>query len=114
MRVLKIEATYGLAQVIEIENTLEDLQKNVGGHIEVVRPFDNDIVVICDEEGKLKQRPLTRALIRNNAVVDVLVGDLIVCAARPGSEELDGLTDDEIAKYQPVFNSFLIICDMEV
>jgi hypothetical protein len=114
MRVLKIEAAYGLPQVINIEDTLEELQKQVGGYIEMIRPFNNDIVIICNEDGKRLQLPLTRAIIRNNRAVDALVGNLIICAARPGSEELDSLTDAEIKKYVPILSSFSIICDTEV
>lgn len=38
---------------IEIENTLEALQWEVGGYIETVT-LASDLVVICDEEGRLK------------------------------------------------------------
>lgn len=36
-----------------IQNTLADLQSFVGGYIEVVR-LDDDLVIVCDEEGRLK------------------------------------------------------------
>lgn len=36
-----------------ISNTLENLQKTVGGYIETVTLF-SDLVIICDEEGRLK------------------------------------------------------------
>ena len=41
------------AEAVAIKNTLEALQEAVGGYIEVV-PFVADTVIICDEEGKLK------------------------------------------------------------
>ena len=37
-----------------ISNRLESLQNRVGGYIETVSVF-RDIVMICNEEGKLKQ-----------------------------------------------------------
>ena len=40
------------ATVIEIENTLEALQKEVGGQIETVT-FAEDCCIICNENGRL-------------------------------------------------------------
>ena len=36
-----------------IDNTLEALQEAVGGHIETLT-LDHDLVVVCNEEGKLR------------------------------------------------------------
>lgn len=46
------------AAVSTVKNTLEDLQKFVGGYIETLT-LDNGIVVICDEEGLLKNRAVS-------------------------------------------------------
>ena len=48
--------------VTNISNTLENLQRTVGGNIETVtlrglRPEGKLYVVICDEEGRLKGKP---------------------------------------------------------
>lgn len=43
------------AELCEIENTLEALQRTVDGYIETVTL--GDVVVICDEEGRLKGKP---------------------------------------------------------
>lgn len=55
-----------------ISNTLENLQRTVGGYIEAVQLW-NDIVVICDEEGRIKRKDA-------NCVVKGIdfVGDIIV------------------------------------
>lgn len=45
-----------LPEQIEIENTLEALQKQVGGHIEAV-PIGSDFCAICNEEGRLLNLP---------------------------------------------------------
>lgn len=39
-------------EVIDVENTLEALQEQVGGYIEIVT-FAEDACVICNEEGRL-------------------------------------------------------------
>ena len=41
---------------VNISDTLENLQKTVDGYIETVS-FATDFVVICDEEGRLKNKP---------------------------------------------------------
>lgn len=43
-------------EVINVENTLEALQEQVGGYIETVT-FATDACFICDEEGRLKDKP---------------------------------------------------------
>ena len=45
-----------LPEQIEIENTLEALQKQVGGHIEAVT-LGPDLCAICNEEGLLMDLP---------------------------------------------------------
>ncbi len=40
-------------RLTEIENSLEALQKAVGGYIETVTVAE-DLVIICDEEGRIK------------------------------------------------------------
>jgi len=40
----------------EIPNTLEALQNEVGGYIEVTQPFE-DAAIICNEEGRLLGLP---------------------------------------------------------
>ena len=55
IRVLRKEPGKPAAWV-EIENELAALQEAVGGYIETVTLF-TDLVIICDEEGKLKGAP---------------------------------------------------------
>ena len=41
---------------VNISNTLDNLQKTVGGYIECVT-LAEDMAVICDEEGRIKGKP---------------------------------------------------------
>ena len=43
-------------ELIEVENTLEALQTEVGGYIETVT-VASDAVIICNEEGRLRGLP---------------------------------------------------------
>lgn len=49
-------------KVVEIEDTLEAMQKIVGGCIEQYMPFDDEVAIICNDEGKLNGLPLNRAI----------------------------------------------------
>jgi len=70
MRVLKIEPGKEPI-VINIENTLESLQGQVGGYIETVTVFE-DAALIVDEEGKLKGKPFNFAFCGQRLVGVVL------------------------------------------
>ena len=55
-----------------ISNTLENLQRNVGGYIEVV-PVTADLVVVCDEEGRLKDYEYNCTIAGHNFYGDILL-----------------------------------------
>lgn len=58
---------------VNISNSLENLQKTVGGYIETVS-LCKDLVVICNEEGRLKRLPWCCRI----SGVD-FVGTIILC-----------------------------------
>ena len=69
----------------QIENTLKAHQNYVGGLIQAVH-ISPEIVVICNDEGKLQQLPLNRALLGDNSqVLDYFVGN-ILCVRRNEDE----------------------------
>ena len=73
MKAISIPAE-GEAQVVEIDNELTALQKAVGGHIETVT-IASDACLICDEEGRLKGKPLNA---RASILGILVVGDVLV------------------------------------
>lgn len=77
-----------ISEIAEIENTLEAFQEIVGGYIEVM-PLTERLVLIVNEEGKLKG-------LEPNMYVngDCLVGTVIVTAV--DGEEFRSLTVHEI------------------
>ena len=49
----------------EIEGGLESMQAVVGGYIQAIYPFEDDeLALICNEEGKLLGLPFNRALVQ--------------------------------------------------
>ena len=90
--------------VREIDSGLESMQKIVGGSIEAVYPFDEPVALICNDEGKLLDLPLNRALRDDDGTVyDIVSGTFFVCAAPPDSDRFEGLTDQQVKTYMERF-----------
>ena len=90
--------------VREIDPGLESMQKIVGGSIEAVYPFDEPVALICNDEGKLLDLPLNRALRDDDGTVyDCVSGTFFVCAAPPDSDRFEGLTDQQVKTYMERF-----------
>ena len=92
-------------EVREIGDSLESMQKIVGGLIEAVYPFDEPVALIANEEGKLLNLPLNRALRDDEGTVyDIISGTFFLCAAPPDSDRFAGLTDQQIKTYMERFD----------
>lgn len=61
-----------------IDNTLEAMQKLVGGHIETVA-LPGNMVLVCDEEGVLKGKPLNAIVKTRREHDNPIVGNFFVC-----------------------------------
>ena len=90
--------------VRDIGSDLESMQKIVGGSIEAVYPFDEPVALICNEEGKLMNLPLNRALRDDEGnVYDIISGTFFLCAAPLDSDRFVGLTDQQVETYMKRF-----------
>lgn len=111
MKVLVL--TNGKFETKEIQNELEDLQKIVGGYIEV--PFltetfrNNGIDVIINEEGKFIEglRPEIAIVDKDtNRVLDVVMGNCIF-ASHDEEGETVALTEEQ---YKIVMTELQMMC----
>lgn len=86
MRVL-IKEPGGAWEVAEVENTLDALQKAVGGHIETISisaiEYTEKAVMIMDEEGKLKGKEHNITVCGHD-----IVGTVLLCG-QDGDEFTD-------------------------
>lgn len=82
------------------ENTLENLQGFVGGWIESVSPFNDNVAIICNEEGKLDGLPLNRT-ISTDCFHDIIAGNFLVVGI--GEEDFCSLTEKQIDRYKEMF-----------
>ena len=89
---------------VEMGTELEDLQKAVGGYIEVVYPFDEPVGLIMNEEGKLDGLPLNRALRDDDGkIYDVVAGPFLVVGLT--EENFGSLTPEQLAAFEEKFHS---------
>ena len=99
MRVIVVEPLE-MPAVRDIASDLESMQKIVGGSIQAIYPFDEPVALICNEEGKLLNLPLNRALRDDEGnVYDIISGTFFVCAVPPDSDHFTGLTDQQVKTY---------------
>ena len=90
----------------EIDGTLVSMQKVVGGPIELIYPFDDPVVLVCHEEGKLLGLPLNRSLRdQTGKIYDAIAGTFFLCGAPPDTDHLDSLPEGLVGKYQRRFAS---------
>ena len=86
----------------DIDNSLESLQHEVGGWIEATYPYEDSVVLICNEEGKLNGLPLNRAIRGDDGeVVDIIAGTFIVAGI--GEDDFVSLSDEMTKKYEEQF-----------
>jgi len=101
MKVLRVEQ-YKPPFVKEIDPGLESLQSEVNGWIEAIYPFEDDVALICNEEGKINGLELNRALRdENGEVLDAIAGPFLIVGL--GDEDFISLSDDLIEKYRDIF-----------
>ena len=93
-----------LPKKITIKNTLKEKQKLVDGLIEYVYlPNCNDVVLICNEEGKLLGLPPNRDI-----GYDIVCGDFLIVSDDPELGEDRSLTEEQITKYSKMFDELSI------
>lgn len=63
-------------KMIEIDDTLEAMQGVVGGDIEEYMPFEDEVAIICNEEGKLIGLPPNRAIYAEPETVELTYSEL--------------------------------------
>ena len=63
-------------RMIEIEDSLEAMKRVVGGDIEEFMPYEDDIAIICNEEGKMNGMSPNRAIYSEPEEVEMTYGEL--------------------------------------
>lgn len=104
MKVLYVESGKP-PEIREIDGSLQAMQELVGGWIQTIYPFeDSQVVMVCNDEGKLLGLPLNRGLYdETGQLIDIIAGSFFLCAAPADSENLESLSEEEIQKYMAIY-----------
>jgi uncharacterized protein DUF3846 len=88
-------------EVVEIQNSYESFRDIVGGYIEAVCPFPENICIYCNEEGKLIPLPANRYV---PGGFDMICGDFFVCSTNYNTGNNTSLSKKNIEKTLEYFN----------
>ena len=87
---------------MELNGSLESMQKFVGGTIQAVYPFPDPVAIVCNDEGKLVGLEHNRALRdEHGKIYDILCGPFFVCGL--GEEDFASLPENLLQKYTCLF-----------
>lgn len=96
------------ARIADIDSSLEGMQKMVGGWIEAAYFFDEEVCIVCNEEGKINGLPLNRAVYapgkegeQRGELLDVISGTFFICSC--GGENFGSLTNEQLERYKKLF-----------
>ena len=90
------------ARKAEIGTTLEDLQSVVGGDIEPFYPYDEQVCLVCDEEGKIKGKELNRAIYdKDGEMIEIMAGTFFICDC--SGQRFGSLSKEQLERYGKQF-----------
>ena len=88
----------------EIGTDLESLKAEVGGWIQAIFPFNDNVAIVCNEEGKLEGLELNRALRDSiGRIYDIIAGTFLVVGL--AQEEFASLTDVQLERYRKLYQT---------
>ena len=88
-----------LARIAEIGTTLDAMQQTVGGDIEAYYPFEEQVCIVCNEEGKINGLPLNRAIrdADTGDIADIIAGTFFICDC--SGESFGSLSSEQQKRY---------------
>ena len=89
-----------LARIAEVGTTLDAMQRTVGGDIEAYYPFEEQVCIVCNEEGKINGLPLNRAIrdADTGDIADIIAGTFFICDC--SGESFGSLSQEQQKRYQ--------------
>lgn len=90
--------------VKNIPNELKDLQQTVGGDIEMTYPFDDEVGILLNGNGKFEGLQLNRALYdERGEIYDAIAGTFLVVGLT--EDDFTSLTPEQIEKFKEKYQS---------
>jgi hypothetical protein len=88
----------------DIDSGLHSLQKEVGGYIEAIYPYEDLVGLVCNEEGKMEGLPLNRAIYsKSGEMFDIIAGTFLIVGL--SEDNFSELSDKLAEKYAKLFES---------
>ena len=107
MKVLVVEPMKP-CEAREIPDTLEAMQAIVGGYIQAVYPFQEEVAVVCNEEGRNLDLPYNRPLIDESGLpYDIVCGTFFMAGF--SGEHFVSLTEEQIQKYKVLYDNVVVL-----
>ena len=92
------------ARTAQIGSSLEELQEAVGGFIEAYYPFEEEVCIVCNEEGKVNGMSPCRAIYgEDSRMIDIIFGPCFICAC--DGDGFSSLSQDQIKRYTEQFRN---------
>ena len=87
------------ARIAEVGTSLDAMQQTVGGSIEAYYPFEEQVCIVCNDEGKINGLPLNRTIRDEdtNEIVDIIAGTFFICDCR--KESFGSLSEEQQKRY---------------
>ena len=91
------------ARITEIGTELEDLQRAVGGMIEAYYPFEEQVCIVCNDEGKFNgMRPCRAIYDDGKKIQDIIFGPFFICDC--STPEFGSLNPEQLELYRSLFD----------
>lgn len=91
-------------EIRQISDELSAMQELVGGYIEEYMPFEDDVAIVCNEEGKINGMQLNRGIYgEDGQLMDIIAGPFFIAYAPIESEKFLSMPDELKAKYEGKF-----------
>ena len=91
-------------KIVEIDGDLESMQNLVGGYIEEYMPFEDEVAIVCNDEGKINGLEPNRGIFdKEGELQDIICGSFFICYAPVESEKYLSLPDNLRKKYEEMF-----------
>ena len=82
-------------KIVEIDGDLESMQNLVGGYIEEYMPFEDEVAIVCNDEGKINGLEPNRGIFdKEGELQDIICGSFFICYAPVESEKYLSLPDN--------------------
>ena len=103
MNVLVVEA--GILPYEKEIDGLHDMQKLVGGHIQAIYPFQDNVTLVCNEDGLRLNLEFNRSVPERS--YGSVFGTFFVCGL--GEEDFTSLTPEQVKTYTERFKKAEIL-----